>query len=71
MKRKAEAKKEKRSRFAFIKDIISELKKVTWPPRQEAIYLTMIVVAVCIVAGAILWALDYGFSELINRFLLR
>jgi preprotein translocase subunit SecE len=71
LKRKAEPKKEKRSRFAFIRDIISELKKVTWPSRQATIYLTIIVVAVCVVAGAILWAFDYGFSELINRFLLR
>jgi preprotein translocase subunit SecE len=71
LKRKAEAKKEKRSRFAFVTDIISELRKVAWPSRQEAFYLTAIVVAVCIVAGVILWAFDYGFSELVNRFLLR
>jgi preprotein translocase SecE subunit len=71
LKRKAEAQKEKRGRFAFITDIISELKKVSWPPRREAIYLTVIVVAVCAVAGAILWGFDYGFSQLINRFLIR
>jgi len=71
LKRKAEAKKEQRSRFAFITDIISELKKVAWPPRREAVYLTIIVVAVCVVAGVILWGFDYGFSELVHRFLIR
>jgi preprotein translocase subunit SecE len=71
LKQKAEAKKEKRSRFAFVTDIISELKKVAWPPRREAIYLTVVVVAVCAVVGVILWGFDYGFSELVNRFLIR
>ena len=71
MKQKAEVKKEKRGRFAFITDIISELKKVAWPPRREAIYLTVVVVAVCAAVGAILFGFDYGFSKLVNRFLIR
>jgi preprotein translocase subunit SecE len=61
----------KRSKFAFISEAISELKKVTWPSRQEAIRLTIIVIIVCIVIGAFLGGIDFGFSQLIDRLLLR
>ena len=51
-------------RFKFFRDIFSELKKVTWPTRQEATYLTFIVIVTCIVVGLILGLIDYGFAEI-------
>jgi len=53
----------KRSRFAFVRDIIDELKKVTWPTRRDAIRLTLMVIAVCVVVGIFLGAIDLGFTE--------
>ena len=57
-------------RFRFIGDIIAELKKVVWLTRREAIYLTALVLIVAAAAGVVLGALDYGFSELVNKLFL-
>jgi preprotein translocase subunit SecE len=54
------------SRFLFITNIIAELKKVTWPSRQEAIRLTIMVLIVCIVAGIFLGLADFGFTNLVE-----
>jgi len=53
--------------FRYFGEIISELKKVVWLTRREIAYLTGLVLIVTIVMGIILGALDYGFSELVNR----
>jgi preprotein translocase subunit SecE len=66
----SKALKPKKSRFAFIRDIYDELRKVVWPTRREAIRLTIMVLAVCIAVGIILGALDYGFSQLVARVFL-
>jgi preprotein translocase subunit SecE len=62
--------KPKRSRLAFVRDIIDELRKVTWPTRREAIRLTIMVIIVCAVVGIFLGAIDYGFSELVAKVFL-
>ena len=64
------AAKKGRKRFRFFRDTISELRKVVWPTRQEATRLTLIVLAVCIVIGIILFAIDYGFTELAKKVFL-
>jgi preprotein translocase subunit SecE len=60
----------KKSRCAFIGDIIGELRKVTWPSRRDTVRLTIMVIIVCAVVGLFLGALDYGFSELVAKLLL-
>ena len=60
----------KRSRFAFIRDIIDELRKVTWPTRRETIRLTIMVIVVCAIVGIFLGAIDYGFAELVSKIFL-
>jgi len=60
----------KRSRFAFVGDIIGELRKVVWPTRREAMRLTMMVLFVCVLVGSVLGAIDYGFSELVAKVFL-
>lgn len=56
----------KKPRFKFFRDIFAELKKVTWPTRRQAAYLTAVVIATCIVVGIILGTIDYGFSKLVQ-----
>ena len=53
--------------FNYFSEIINELKKVVWLTRREIVYLTGMVLIVTIIAGVVLGALDYGFSELVSR----
>jgi preprotein translocase subunit SecE len=62
-------------RFAFpphwIQEIISELRKVTWPSGDETRYLTFVVLVVSITAGIFLGGVDLFFNWLIDNTLLR
>lgn len=42
----------------FIREVTSELKKVTWPTRQETIKLTIAVVAISVAVGVFIGGLD-------------
>ncbi len=55
-----------RLRFRLIGEIISELRKVVWLTRREAMYLTFLVLIVAVTAGVLLGAFDYGFARLVN-----
>jgi len=55
------------SRFKFIGETISELKKVVWLTRREAAYLTFLVLLVSIAAGLLLGAFDFGFTNLVDK----
>ena len=54
----------------WLEEIISELKKVTWPSRDETRYLTMVVIIVAVAVGLVLGAVDIFFNWLIDRLLL-
>ena len=56
-----------RSRFRFIGETISELKKVVWLTRRETAYLTFLVLIVTIAAALLLGIVDYGFTSLIDK----
>jgi preprotein translocase subunit SecE len=50
----------------YFRETLAELRKVSWPTRQEAIQLTLIVVVVVAVTSAFLGLLDYAFSKAIG-----
>ena len=54
----------RKSRFTFFAEVVAELRKAHWPTRQEALRLSLLVLVVCTIVGAILGALDYGFHRL-------
>jgi preprotein translocase SecE subunit len=54
----------KKSRFSFLTEVVAELRKAHWPTRQEALRLSILVLIVCAVVGAILGALDLAFTRL-------
>ena len=59
-----------RSRFAIVGEIFGELTKVTWPSKEDATRLSMLVIGVSAVIGLILAAWDLGFSEVVERLFL-
>ena len=71
MKGQVAVKKQEKQRFKFIGEIIAELKKVVWPSRREATYLTTLVIVFTVAVAIILGVIDYGFSKLMNVILLR
>ena len=56
---------------AFLTDVRSELKKVTWPGRQEVQSTTLVVIATSIFFGFYLWGLDLVFSKVLSLVLKR
>ena len=48
----------------FFSEVIGELRKVTWPSRQEATRLTILVLSLSITIGILLGIVDYFFSRL-------
>jgi len=48
----------------FVKEVIAELKKTTWPTRQETIKLTVIVIAISVLVGAFIGILDTVFLRI-------
>lgn len=51
----------------FVGETIAELRKVTWPTRQEVVKLTTMVLIVAALAGVFLGFMDYGFSFIIDN----
>jgi preprotein translocase subunit SecE len=50
----------------YFRETSAELRKVTWPTRQEARRLTTVVVIVVAVTSAVLGLFDFGFARLIG-----
>ena len=51
----------------FLQESRTELKKVTWPTKEQTIQYTMAVVIVSLGIAAFLGAMDYLFQIIINR----
>ena len=50
----------------YLREVRGELRKVTWPTREEAWRLTWIVLAVTILFALFLWAFDSLFSNAVD-----
>ena len=53
----------------FLTEVRTELKKVTWPAKDEVYSTTVIVVVTTVFFGFFLWLLDLGFAQLATRIL--
>lgn len=55
---------------AYVRDSFHELTKVTWPTKNQAVKLTMIVLGLCLVFAVFLAGIDfianYGYTHLVN-----
>jgi len=54
---------------SFLSEVRAELKKVTWPSRDEVYQTTIIVVVTTVFFGFYLWGLDLIFSQAATRVL--
>lgn len=53
--------------FSFAKEAKLELEKVVWPSRQETTQTTLIVMAMVLVAGFVLWGIDSSMMWAIGK----
>ena len=53
--------------YAFINAAKVELKKIVWPSRQETTKTTMIIMAMVVSTGFVLWAMDALLTWLIAK----
>lgn len=49
----------------YIRQVISELKKVSWPSKEQTINQTILVVLVSLVAAAYIGGVDYLLQQLV------
>ncbi len=54
------------ARLSAVGDIVSELRRVTWPSREETFRLSVMVIAVAAAVGVFLGIVDLGFSSLFD-----
>ncbi len=50
----------------FFKDVVHELKRVTWPTRKALLTYTIVVIITIIIFAVILGAFDFGFIQLLD-----
>ncbi|TFH41665.1 MAG: preprotein translocase subunit SecE [Chrysiogenales bacterium] len=56
-----------RSFFSYLRESKDELKKVTWPTRDEVTSYTAVVVVTVLIISVFLWAIDTGLMYLITH----
>jgi preprotein translocase subunit SecE len=62
--KKSTSRKQPNAVQRFYRETIGELRKVSWPTREEAINLTTITLIVIVVMSAFLGSLDYIFNQI-------
>jgi len=52
--------------FRFVGETVSELRRVTWPNREETTRLTIMVISVAVAIGIFLGLVDLVFSRIFD-----
>lgn len=55
--------------LGFFTDVVKEMKKVTWPKREELQDSTVIVLVVCLIIGAFIYVVDMVVSGVLRQIL--
>ena len=53
----------------FVREVLIEFRKVTWPSRQELLNSTTVVIAVTVVLAFFLGGVDIGLARIVERIL--
>jgi preprotein translocase subunit SecE len=67
--RPATAPRERVTPRQYASEVRSEMRRVSWPTRNEVINYSIVVLATLIFATGLIAALDYGFGELVIQLL--
>jgi len=54
----------------YIKGSIDELKKVTWPTREETVRYSIIVIVATLISVGLLTLIDFGLNNIIDILIL-
>jgi len=55
--------------MTYLNEAIEELHHVRWPTRQQAIRLSVIVIAFCAASSAVFGFVDFGLSQVVKLLL--
>jgi preprotein translocase subunit SecE len=55
--------------IGFFTDVVKEMKKVTWPKKDDLRDSTVIVLAVCLIIAAFVYAVDAGVTLILQQIL--
>jgi preprotein translocase subunit SecE len=53
----------------FVRDVVKEMEKVTWPTRDELMESTKVVIIVSLIIALFTWAVDLVVSEALKAIL--
>ncbi len=53
----------------FVREVMAEFRKVTWPSRQELVDSTVVVIVVTLVLAFFLGAVDIALARVVERIL--
>ena len=54
--------------ITFIREVRTELSKVTWPKKEEVIKLTLIILIISGIVAGYVGSLDFAFTKLLEVF---
>lgn len=57
--------------LAFLLEAKAELSRVNWPTRKQIIRYTALVIAISLTVALFLGSLDFLFSSLVEKFLIK
>ena len=52
--------------IGFFDDVVKEMKKVTWPTKEELKESTIIVVVVCLIIAAFTYVVDMAVTQILK-----
>ncbi len=55
----------------FFKEVRAEMRKVSWPTRNEVFSYTVVVIVVVAITTVFVVLADYGFSKLVHFFIIK
>lgn len=54
----------------YLKETRAELDHITWPTQRQTLVFTVLVIALSVVIGVYLGLLDFGFTWLLNNYII-